>query len=203
MGLEFPKLEKIVAQCSDPRFAVFVSMWDRIGVKGWMTNLEYVYFRPDTPKNDEFNITIMKWPTTEMMFWAIIRIPREHEKLAKDLLWRHGLKVCGERDPEGGPYVPIVIIGGPEPEGGIHKFPFHGEHVFFLENHSKGAPNVAYTNDPEKIGLAQEHEEQMIAQYHKEHEEWLAVPENYAAAEAFWESRPDIYPPEKKPPRRF
>jgi hypothetical protein len=195
MGFEFPKLAKIVAQCSDPKFAVFVSMWDRIGVKGWMTNLEYNYFRPDTPKNDEFNITIMQWPEHEKMYWAIIRIPREQEALGKDLLWQHGLKVAGSRDPAGGAYVPIMIDSK-----GVHKFPFFGEHVFFLENHNQGAPNVAYTNDPKKIKLAGEHEDEMIAQYHREHEEWLSVPENYAAAEAFWESRPDLYPPEKKPP---
>lgn len=198
MGFTHPDLKQIIEECSDPKWAVFVAMWDRVGLKGWMTNLEYVYFRPDTPANLDFYLTIMQWPEHERMYWAIVRIPREQQGVAHALLWQHGLKVAGSRDPEGGPYVPIMIDSK-----GIHRFPFAGEHIFFLENHSQGAKNVAYTNDPDKIKAAEAHEDTIIQKFHDEHEAWLSVPENYAAAEAFWESRPDLYPPEKKPPKRF
>jgi hypothetical protein len=167
-----------------------------------MTQLEYTYFRPDTPKNEEFFLSVMKWPEDVQMLWAIVKVPRAYEKAARELLWQHGLKVGGENDP-GQEYTFIVI--GPE---GPQKFPLEGENVFCLENHSKGAGHVAYTNDPEKINAAEEAEKEICKRFRDEHEEWLAIPENYAAAKAYWDSRPDIYPPEQPDPpapetRRF
>jgi hypothetical protein len=199
MGInKHPGIEEIVAECSDPKWAVFCCMIERIGLHGWMTQLEYTYYRPDTPANRDFNLTIMRWPehmpATPMTTWVVIRIPRAGEGVAKSLLWQHGLKFAGSKDAEGGPYVPIMIGGGK-----THKFPLFGENIFHLENHSDGAKNVAYTNDPEKIKAAHEHEESIVKRFHDEHAAWLAVPENYAAAEAYWAQYPDEYPPEQKP----
>lgn len=194
MGIGFPKLEEIIKECSDPNWAVFACMGNRIGLSGWMTQVEYTWFRPDTRANEDFNLTLMKWPDDFPIPWTIVRIPREYEDLAKAVLWQHGLKVGGSKDPEGGSYTFLMMD-----HNGTHEFPLFGPNVFCLENHSDGASNVAYTNDPEKIAAANEHEKEIVARYHAEHDQWLK--EHYAKAEAYWASRPDIYPPEKKPKR--
>lgn len=195
---QFPTTAELVAKCLDPATAVFAAMWDRIGITGWMTHLEYVYFRPDTPDSEKFNIYLMKWPDEEPMYWVLVQIPRTHEQIAKDLLYFHGLKVGGENDPQGERGYTFILLD----HNGTHKFPIYGDNVFCLENHSKGTGHVAYTNSPDKIKAAKAAEDAIVKRFHDEHEAWLAVPENLAIAEAYWASRPDIYPPESKP-RRF
>lgn len=190
---KFPTIEELVAQCSDPNTVVFASMWDRIGLTGWMTQLEYTYFRPDTPDNEKFNLYMMKWPDEESMHWVLIQIPRTHEKIAKSLLYFHGLKVGGENDPEGSRGYTFILLDS----NGTHKFPIHGDNVFCLKNHSKGTNHVTYSNNSDKIKAAKTHEDAIVKRFHDEHDLWLSNPKNYAAAEAYWASRPDIYPPEQ------
>jgi hypothetical protein len=200
MGALFPTLEEVIRQCSDPTQAVFVAMFDRIGMHGWMTEVEYTRFRPDTPANREFHLTIMKWPYDMpdfQMFWIVVRMPMKDAEWAKSLLWKHGLRI-----PGGGkePFVFAVIVGGES--GGMKKFPLSGDNIFCIENHSEGAKHVAYTNDPKKIEAARRHEEdQIVKKFHDEHGAWLSDPVNYAAAEAYWAQYPDEFPPEKKPSR--
>jgi hypothetical protein len=196
MSMKFPTTEELQARCADPSTVVFASMWDRIGITGWMTQLEYTYFRPDTPANEQINVFMMKWPDNFPMFWVLVQIPRTHEKVAKELLYFHGLKVGGENDPEGARGYTFMVLG---PKG-EEKFPLQGENIFCLENHSKGTKHVAYTNDPEKLKAAKAAEDEIVKRFHDEHETWLSDPDNYAAAEAYWASRPDLYPPEQQPP---
>jgi hypothetical protein len=157
-----------------------------------MTQLEYTYFRPDTPMQEQFSVYMMRW---QGLHWVIVQIPKTHEEIAKSLLFDHGLKIGGENDPKGARGYTFTLIDA----SGVHQFPIHGDNVFCLENHSKGTKHVAYTNDRDKLKAAQEAEDAIVKRFHDEHNEWLANPENYAAAKAYWASRPDIYPPEQKP----
>lgn len=197
MGIGLHNLEEIQHRCANPKQVVFASMQDRIGLVGWMTQLEYTYFRPDTPANEDFNLYIMKWPDDDPFYWVLVQIPKTHEKIAKELLFDHGLKVGGENDAKGPRGYTFILFD----HNGKHEFPIQGENVFCLENHSKGTDHVAYTNDKEKLKSAKEAEDAIVKRFHDEHDAWLAVPENLAAAEAYWASRPDIYPPEQPAPR--
>jgi hypothetical protein len=196
----FPTVEEIIEKTNDESKVHFVAMIERIGVNGFLTEVEYTYFRPDTPMQEKFELAVMKWPFDDpafFMLWMIASIPVEFTETATKLLFKHGLKVCGSKDP--GQQYTCIVFGPNGPES----FPLRGKTVLHLENHSEATQHVAYTNDPVKIRAAREHEEAVIVkQFHDEHERWLSVPENYAAAEAYWASRPDIYPPEEKPPRR-
>ncbi len=196
MGFNTPTLDEVIEFTNDTNKVHYASMGNRMGINGWLTQVEYTYFKPDTPMQEKFDMTVMKWPDDLEMIWVIASMPIEFEERATHLLWQHGLKVAGVNDPSGEKYT-FMVIGGPE---GKQTFPLQGDTVRCLENHNQGAQNVAYTNDPEKIRAAYEHEEkQIIAKFHADHAAWLATPEGFAEAEVYWKTRPDIYPPEQKP----
>lgn len=168
-------LEEIKEKCLVPGKSNFAVLAWRVGVNGWMTELEYTHFKPDTEANNDFWLSLMKWPDDSKMLWVIVTIPSSYEKIALALLWKHGLKTM-----VGHTHMAIDSKGP-------HVFPLQGENVFCLENHSQGGPNVIYTNDPTKLAEARQHERDNIcAKFHREHEAWLRTPEGMKEAVAYW-----------------
>lgn len=187
-------LEEIVRFTSNPELVSYCAMGNRLGMRGWMTEVEFTWFMPDTLLNDNFYLSLMKWPDDFPIPWVIITIPREYETRATALLWNHGLKIGGSKDPdpEGGLYCFVMFDSK-----GAHQFPLVGVNIHCLENHSEGTQHVAYTNDPEKLKAAREHEEEVIiGKFHEEHRLWLNTVEGRLVARAYWATHPGVDGPE-------
>jgi len=104
----------------------------RPGVRLFAVKLEYFYFEPGTPKNDEYIFHIVNW---EEMVWGVISIPKEYMDLAKKVAAEAGLRIA-----DGTPH---MIIGG-----GQRRFPMNTNNVFTLENVSD---HLVYKNDPQTM----------------------------------------------------
>jgi hypothetical protein len=177
-------LEKIREQCADPNHVSYCGMMMRPGIHAWTVEVEYTQFKPDTDANDGFHLATVRWPEDvppPIGLYAVIIFEKRAQEFAESILWKHGLKKVREG------FVQMVI----SPKGTTQKFPITGPNVFFLENHSKGASNVIYTNDPVKIQAAWEHEVKQTQKFFDEHQRWLATPEGKAIADAFWAKHPE------------
>jgi hypothetical protein len=160
----------------------YCTMVMRPGVHAWTVEVEYTMFKPDTDANDGFHLATMKWPEDipmPMSLWCVATFEKRAQMFAESILWRHGLRKVSKG------FVSMVIGGGK-----AQKFPITGPNVFFLENHSKGAANVIYTNDPAKIRIAWEHEMKQAQKFFDEHKRWLETEEGKAIADAFWAKHP-------------
>lgn len=176
-----PTTQQLAEFCANPDLITYTCMALRVGYMGWMVQMEYTYFKPDTDANDQFFLSWMKWPDDMPMFWVVVSMPREYEAKATALLWQHGLKAI-----EGG--VAAMIT-----DKGVIQFPIHGDNVIAMENHSKGAGNVMYTNDEKKMEAARNHEKNVICEpFFVEHIKWLNTPEGRRAARLYWARHPDI-----------
>lgn len=177
-------LEKIREKCADPNHVSYCAMMMRPGVHGWITELEYTMFKPDTDANDGFHLVTIKWPDgvpPPVGLYAVAIFERRAQAFAESILWKHGLRKITEG------FVQMVI----NPGGKIDKFPITGRNIFFLENHSKGAANVIYSNDPVKIQTAWEHELKQTQKFFDEHKRWLDTPEGRASFKAYWAKHPE------------
>jgi hypothetical protein len=139
---------------------------DTSGVLAWMTEIEYTLFKPDTDANEGFHISTVRWPDDvppPAGIYNVVTFEKRAQIFAESILWKNGLKKVALG------FTQIVIGGG----GKVEKFPLRGPNIFFLENHSKGAANVIYTNDPVKIRIAHEHEMKQCEPYFEDHKKWL------------------------------
>lgn len=91
----------IQEQCADTSKRCIVTIEGRPGSLIWMTDLEYSYFEPDTPRNDLFQIYLMKW---EDINWSIVQIPAEDFNIAQEFAAKYNLRFADG--------VPMVISGG-------------------------------------------------------------------------------------------
>jgi hypothetical protein len=70
--------------------ATFCVMAERPGVLGWLTQVEYTWFKPCTDDNDKFWLATLRWPYTEDpkqgLLWMVVTIPTSHEDRALYLL---------------------------------------------------------------------------------------------------------------------
>lgn len=164
----------------DPNMVTYCSLILRPGITAWITEIEFTMFKPDTDANDGFHVAIIKWPESVPLEYCVVVFEKRAQAFAESILWRNGLRKVTEGFTQ-------MMMGG----GKIEKFPIIGPNVFFLENHSKGASNVLYTNDPVKLKAAREHEWSQTQKFHDEHKRWLATEEGKATAEAFWKKHPE------------
>lgn len=179
----FVKTEEIQAKCDEPGMVSYCSMLIRPGLHAWSVELEYTMFKPDTDANDGFHLAVMKWPDDvkpPTSLYAVATFEKRAQMFAESILWKHGLRKVNEGFTQ-------IVLGG----GKAQRFPLKGPNVFFLENHSKGAPNVIYTNDPVKLRIAQEHEFKQAQVFFDEHKKWLETPEGKAIADAYWAKHPE------------
>jgi hypothetical protein len=103
---ESVSLEQIKLRCLSPGKTTFTCMADRPGIMGWMTQVEYIYFKPDTDANDDFWLITMNWPEDNPMLWVVITIPTTFEEKCVALLWQHGLKALKHQL--------AIVFGGPK-----------------------------------------------------------------------------------------
>jgi hypothetical protein len=169
-------LQEIKELCANPNYISYCVIWTRPGVLAWAVELEYTKFKPDTELNDDFHMSTMKWPEDLKdlgLLYTIVTFHKSEQEFAESLLWKNGLRKVTEIGPEG-----------------VKKFPLSGPSIFFLENHSKGASNVIYTNDPVKLKAAHEHEVAQCQVFFDAHQAWLKTPEGKATADAYWKQHP-------------
>lgn len=177
-------LDEIRKQCAEPGMVSYCAMMMRPGIHAWTVEIEYTMFKPDTDANDGFHLVTMVWPEglePDVGLYCIATFEQRAQEFAESILWKNGLRKVKEG------YTQIVI----NPGGKTEKFPISGPNVFFLENHSKGAANVIYTNDPVKIRAAMEHEFNQTQKFFDEHKRWLETPEGKAIADAYWKKHPE------------
>ncbi len=92
----------------------------RAGVNLFASILEYKFYPPNTPKNEEFIMQILRW---EELTYSIISIPMKEKAYAEAVA-----KTVGMRIANGVP----TMFGGP---GGEPKFfPVRVDHAFTIEN---------------------------------------------------------------------
>lgn len=181
--LTLATLDQVKERCADPGLVNYCTMLMRPGVHAWIVEVEYTMFKPDTDANLGFHLALMKWPPDvpwPVGLYSVASFEKRAQASAESILWKHGLRKVREG------YVQTMIGGGK-----IEQFPITGPNVFFLENHSKGASNVIYTNDPEKMWIAHEHEMKQVQVFFDEHRRWLETEEGKAAADAFWAKHPE------------
>lgn len=177
--------QQIIEFCSNPDLVNYVCLLLRSGIYAWMTEIEYTKFKPDTPANDGFHLFQCKWPEDDPVpafTMVIVSFDKSGQEFAESILWKNGLKKC--------PSDMVAISIGPQ---GSEKFFLTGPNVFQLENHSRGAKNVVYHNDPKLTEAAFEHEKAQVKVFHDEHEAWLKTPEGKASYEAYWAGKPEGY----------
>lgn len=174
--------EEIQAVCNDPNKVTYCCFSFRPGIRAWMTEIEITKFRPGTLRNDDFHMVLMKWPEGLDALWIIIIFDKSEQKFAESILWKNGLRKVKDG------FTQHVI--NPHDKT-IEKFPISGPNVFFLENHSKGAANVVYSNDPVKIQAANELEDKQCQVFFDLHDEWLKTPEAQVAMAEYMKKHPD------------
>jgi len=174
--------DEIIRECSKPDRRNYVCLLMRPGFYSWMVELEYTKFTPDTDANDGFHLFWCKWPEDDpvpQLTMGVVSIDKSGQEYAEAILWQHGLKKCAAGTV-------FTVLGGSSPQ----QFFVHGPNTFPLENHSKGAENVVYTNDPVKIKAARAHEMAIAQRFFDEHAQWLETPEGKAIANAYWKKHP-------------
>lgn len=104
----------------DPSLIHYVGMIHppRPGVSDCVQTLEHAYYKPGTPRNNLFNLRIIKW---EDITWVIVSIPITEKAKMESVA-----KVSGLRIANG---VPMMIDSK-----GRRRFPASNERVFTLEN---------------------------------------------------------------------
>ncbi len=112
--------EKIKEIMSDDNLVFFLGMIfpRRPGVFLFATKMEYMYFPPNTEKNEEFIFGTSELGGT---IWAMMGIPKENLSLAKEMAGESGLRIA-----DGIPH----LISGEK----ITSFPIDRKNIFSLEN---------------------------------------------------------------------
>ncbi|MCX6765762.1 MAG: hypothetical protein NT136_02275 [Candidatus Moranbacteria bacterium] len=130
-GKSYESLKKFVR---DSKYIHYVGMVKppHPGVMLCSVKLEYTYFIPGTPSNDEFLLKAFKW---EEIIWIMISIPKEKSHLMEKVATECGLRIVNR--------IPTLIGGG-----AADSFPANNDNVFTLEN-TPGRPT--YSNDPTKL----------------------------------------------------
>lgn len=174
------ELEHIRKRCAEPDVVTYCGLLMRPGLHAWTVEVEYTMFTPDTDANDGFHLAYMKWPDDTQLPYSVATFDKRGQEFAESILWKHGLRKVSKG-------FTAMVFGG----GKTEKFPLTGDNVFFLENHSKGASNVIYTNDPMKIQAAWKHELEQCQVFFDEHKHWIETPEGKAIADAYWKKHPE------------
>lgn len=112
--------EALQAFFADPKYIHYVGMImpPRPGVADTMQMLEFTHYRPNTPRNDLFQLRIIEWMG---ITWAIVSIP-----IAEKAFMEHMALVNSVRIADG---IPTMFA-----DGGIHRFPIECPRLFTLEN---------------------------------------------------------------------
>lgn len=172
-------LDQVKKRCAQPGMVSYCALLMRPGLNAWIVEIEYTMFKPDTDANDGFHLAYVAWPDDCPVPYCVATFEERAQEFAESILWKHGLRKVNKGFTQ-------VVLGG----GKAERFPIEGPNIFFLENHSKGASNVIYTNDPVKIEAARKHETEQCQKFFDEHKRWIETPEGKAIANAYWAKHP-------------
>jgi hypothetical protein len=111
-----------------------IGMWARPWVGYFCNHLEYEYFEPETPANQEFEFRIFKWKN---ILWAVVSIPISKKDLAYETA-----EVSHVRLANGVPVMAggdrLRMLAATRDDGGLKGlgefFPLNCERAFTLEN---------------------------------------------------------------------
>jgi hypothetical protein len=119
---EYAELQKMTAD--QTRFFV-VTMLTRPGATAFSERLENTLYPPGTPKNELFQITIVRWPDDDPVpgDWCVLSFPIADRPAAEKIA-----NECGLRFADGVP----TILPGPL------WFPMSGANVWTLESRPSG-----------------------------------------------------------------
>jgi hypothetical protein len=174
------KLHELADLSQDTSKLFVVSMMMRTGAEYFFNHLEYTYFPPLTPENDEYDYLTFKWSG---ILWSICSIPIEKREFAENSAEEAKMKLANG--------VPFMIgpeacrgIGATRPdhfeglgiteelskEMSTNWFPLNGETVFTLENTKKGDVNV-YDGKGAEQDLQAEYDYKLRQLHDKHHPE--------------------------------
>jgi hypothetical protein len=122
--------EDLVELAKDQTKIHIICMMMRVGVDFFFNHLEYTYFPPLTPENDEYDYCVFKWNN---LMWSICSIPLEKKPLAEESAKEAKMKLA-----DGIPFMAGPVVAATRPERledlEVDWFPLNGETVFTLEN---------------------------------------------------------------------
>ena len=112
--------EAFQAFFEDPAYIHYIGMLlpPRPGVADTMQMLEFNHYRPNTPRNDLFQLRMVEWME---ITWGIVSIP-----IAEKAFMEHIALVNSVRITDG---VPTMFA-----DGGMYRFPVDNPRIFTLEN---------------------------------------------------------------------
>lgn len=113
-------LLKFQESLKSPDFVWFIGMIDppRPGVRLCFTKLEYMFYPPDTPRNESFMMGILGW---DGILWGVVGIPVKEKEYMDEIASGIDLEII--------PKIPCSISSA-----GIDFFPIKGKNVYMLIN---------------------------------------------------------------------
>lgn len=110
--------DEMKTHLASPDWVHCVSMVTRPHLYEFMRDLEWTHYPPDGPRNDEFQVRLMRWGG---LHWALVSVPASDKHLMEEAAARHGLRLA-----EGSS---IIMASG----DGVERLPWAGAHVFPLQ----------------------------------------------------------------------
>lgn len=150
---------------NDERLLHFVGMKDRPGVHLFGQGLEYRYFPPETPRNEQFHLHGALWEELEWMIFTIpAKVSRFGDRVAAEvgLAIRHGYPATLEV-PENVLVHATSVSGIMDKARNAKRFPIHGKNVRTLE-YPPGGQMASIMNAPGGAEMLKFAEEMFVDQ---------------------------------------
>jgi hypothetical protein len=133
-------MAELQKRAEDPDKIHFIVHFQRPGARLFSVYLEYTHYPPRSVRNNDFEITFVKWPSDIQLLWVVLTIPKDDYHLAEEAAKEAGL-VIRESIP--------MVFGGAE---GEQTFPMSSPSVYSLESNSK---SKVYDGKSEEISEAE------------------------------------------------
>jgi hypothetical protein len=141
----------------------------RPGSAAFARVLELKYYRPGTPRNDQFNISFIRdFGGPGMPPWVVIHIPLIDRTIAEQVAKETGMKLADG--------LPFIFSGNER-----HEFPLQ-ERVLTLEN----APSSKVYDGPDGVREIEEQGAEMIRVLEAEQAEWMRKTDKHWYAGVWW-----------------
>lgn len=69
-------------------------MVERPGANLFAMKLEYGYFKPGTPKNDEFLFKLAKWPKEQPLWWYVLSVPDSYKEICYEVASNTNMRIA-------------------------------------------------------------------------------------------------------------
>lgn len=89
-----PTEEFLGAAKRSPERIFLIAPLGRPGVSDVVTELEWSYFRPDTPANDDLELVLVRFPNADSILqveltWAVLSFPKDYLEVIQEGLRKH------------------------------------------------------------------------------------------------------------------